>query len=274
MPADTKPASDAPAAASKPTVEPFEKVREQIANTLAEPAARAKLDAAITEVDKVMRTYFNARAIAGKDTSKVPAKPDLKALAEKLGMNYVVTGSASARDLQSDPITFSSGLGTQLMQRGEPYLQIAFSARSPLFSSMRTVDDQARVSYVSWKIEEQKDFVPTLEEAREDVVTYLRTVEARELARAEATKLAKQFASSDKPAKELIPEERKSLFFESIGPFSWMNSFGFGMQAFMGNVPELDQVGEAFMRQVFSSERNEWGVAPNEPAVFLCRPPC
>ncbi len=131
------------------------------------------------------------------------------------------------------------------------------------------------MSYVSWKIEEQKDFVPTLEEAREDVVTYLRTVEARELARAEATKLAKQFASSDKPAKELIPEERKSLFFESIGPFSWMNSFGFGMQAFMGNVPELDQVGEAFMRQVFSSERNEWGCRTERARIgFLCRPPC
>ncbi len=273
-PAATAPAADDKPAETKPAVEPFEKVREQIANSLAEPAAMQKLDAAITEVDKVMRTYFNARAIAGKDESKVPARPDLKALAEKLGMKHVVTGSLEASQLQEDPISFSRGLGTQMLERGDPYLQIAFSSRSQLFSSIRTVDDQARVSYVSWKIDEQKDYVPTLEQAREDVIAYLRTVEARELARAEALKLAKQFSSSDKPAKELVPEERKALFFESVGPFSWMTSFGFGMRAFMGSVPELDRVGEAFMRQVFTSERNVWGVAPNDPETvfYVVRP--
>jgi hypothetical protein len=41
------------------------------------------------------------------------------------------------------------------------------------------------------------------------------------------------------------------------------------MQAFMGNVPELDRVGEKFMRQVFHSERDRWGVAPNEPETVF-----
>jgi len=42
----------------------------------------------------------------------------------------------------------------------------------------------------------------------------------------------------------------------------------------MGNVPELDRVGEAFMRQVFTSEREQWGVAPNAPETvfYVVRP--
>jgi hypothetical protein len=46
------------------------------------------------------------------------------------------------------------------------------------------------------------------------------------------------------------------------------------MQAFMGNVPELDNVGEDFMRQVFNSPQGEWNVAPNAPqsVFYVVRP--
>src|SRR5690606_24858344 len=146
--------------------------------------------------------------------------------------------------------------------------------RPQMFSPVRTEDPQARVSYVAWKIDERAASIPTLEETRDEVILAIRTAEARKLARAEAEKLAKDFNTSDQPVRQLIPEDRSSLFFESVGPFSWMNSFGFGMQPFMGNVPELDNVGEAFMRQVFTSELDQWGVAPNSPETvfYVVRP--
>lgn len=275
---DTEEPADAPVeeptdAPEAPKVESFESVKDEIARSLAEGPAIAKLDAAVTEVNKVMRTYFNARAIAGGKADAAPKRPDLKALAEKLGMKHVVTGMMDGRDVQEDPIAQSYGVGS-MMQRGEPFVQTMYVTRPPLFTPTRTVDDQARVSYVSWKTDEKEEYIPELKEIREEVITAIRMVEARKLARAEADRLAKLFAGSDKPAKELVPAERASQFFESLGPFSWMNSLGFGMRAFMGNVEELDRVGDAFMRQVFMSERGKWGVAPNMPETvyYVVRP--
>ncbi len=253
--------------------QPFEEVREQIARSLAMEAASTKLNAAISEVEKVMRTYFNELAIAGPHVDRRPQRPDLQALADRLGLSYRETGMIDARQLQDQPIVDSFGRG-EGMQRGNPFLQTMYIDRPSLFTPVRTEDPQARVSYVAWKIDERAASIPTLEEARDEVILAIRTAEARKLARAEAEKLAKDFNTSDQPVRQLIPEERSSLLFESVGPFSWMNSFGFGMQPFMGNVPELDSVGEAFMRQVFTSELDQWGVAANAPETvfYVVRP--
>jgi len=268
-PADA-PVEEKPAAS---TNESFEKVRDDIARTLAMKPALDKLDAAVTEVNKTMRTYFNARAIAGEKAAKDVVRPDLKSLAEKLGMKHVVTGMMNGREIQNDPISLSAGAGTG-MQRGEGFVQAMYVARPQLFTPIRTVDDQAQISYIAWKSEEQAEFIPELKNVREEVITAIRMAEARSLAQTEAENKAKEFAASDKPVKELIPTERSSMYFESLGPFSWMNSLGFGMRAFMGNVPELDNVGETFMRQVFTSDRGKWGVAANMPETvyYVVRP--
>ena len=275
-PAAETPAAEPPATEPAPAKSrPFEEVRDQIARSLAMPEATKKLDAAVTEVNKTMRSHFTARAIAGDKTDKIPPRPDLKQLAEKLGMTYVETGMIDARQLQDFSIAGSLGVGTAIgMQRGESFLQSMYIARPPLFSPLRTVDDQAAISFVSWKTEDKDAAIPTLEEARDEVIMAIRTAEARKLAQAEAEKRSAEFNKSEKPIRELIPENQSSLLFESVGPFSWMNSFGFGMQAFMGNVPELDNVGEDFMRQVFNSPQGNWGVAPNAPqsVYYVVRP--
>jgi hypothetical protein len=280
--ADDAPAADAPAAAvetpateapAEAKTQSFEDVRDEIARSMATQPALAKLDAAVTEVDKAMRTYFNERAIAGPNAEKIPERPNLKALAEKLGMRHGETGLIDARQLQDQPIVRSFGVGVG-MQRGNSFLQTMFIDRPTMFAPVRTVDDQAALSFVSWKTEDRESSIPTLDEARDEVVLAIRMTEARKLARAQAEKWSTEFNQSDKPIRELVPSEQSSLVFESLGPFSWMSSFGFGMQAFMGNVPELDRVGEAFMRQVFTSEREEWGVAPNSPETvfYVVRP--
>jgi len=268
----TEPPADEPAPAKS---RPFEEVRDNIARSLALPEATKKLDAAVTEVNKTMRSYFNARAIAGDKTDKIPPRPDLKKLAEALGMTHVETGLVDARQLQEFTIRDSMGVGTAVgMQRGESFLQLMFIARPPMFAPLRTVDDQSAISFVSWKTEDKDAAIPTLREVREEVIMAIRTAEARRLAQAEAEKRSAEFNKSEKPIRELIAENQSPLLFESVGPFSWMNSFGFGMQAFMGNVEELDNVGEDFMRKVFNSQRGQWGVAPNAPqsVFYVVRP--
>jgi hypothetical protein len=160
------------------------------------------------------------------------------------------------------------------MQRGNGFLQTMYIDQPPAFSPLRTVDDQAGASFVSWKTEEKAASIPTLAEATDEVIAAIRFAEARKLAKAYAEKMAAEFNKSDKPVGELVTENQKPLLFEKLGPFSWMNSFGFGMQAFIGNVPQLDNVGEDFMRAVFTGEPNRWGVAPNmsESVYYAVRP--
>ncbi len=265
--------AEKPADAPAPKLRPFEDVRDEVARSLALPPAREKLDRAITEVDKAMRGYFNAKAIAGNDPAKQPTRPDLKKLADSVGMTHSETGLRDARQIQDLPIARSFGLGSG-MQRGSGFLQTMYIDQPPAFSPLRTVDDQAGVSFVSWKTEEKAASIPTLNEATDEVIAAIRFAEARKLAKAHAEKMAAEFNKSDKPVAELITENQKPLLFENLGPFSWMNSFGFGMQAFIGNVPQLDNVGEDFMRAVFTGEPNRWGVAPNmsESVYYAVRP--
>ena len=71
----------------------------------------------------------------------------------------------------------------------------------------------------------------------------------------------------------LIPEDKKVDLKEGLGPFSWMNSYGFG-GAFLGNVPELDSVGEEFMSETFRTKEGEYAVAANLPerVVYVLQP--
>jgi hypothetical protein len=94
--------------------------------------------------------------------------------------------------------------------------------------------------------------------------------EARELAEKAAREIAdKANASPDQPLADFVPETRRTLVFENVGPFPWMVSIGYGYRPFIGSVTELDNVGEDFMRAVFTNPVGEFNVASNIPkSVF------
>lgn len=256
--------------------ESLEQVRDEIAQDLAGPAARAAMDKAITEVNQTMRTYFSELAIHQSNLtigqeSQEPKRPDLKSLADKLGMTFESIGPFNRNSIQEEPIASSFEVGSQFGRRGPgfPLMMYGFSGGQteinpqPLFAAIRTADDQQGKIYVSWKVDETEARTPTLDEAREDVIMAIRMQEARELAKQAAQKVADAAAESGDLAAE-VPEDQKSNFYEGLGPFTWMNSFGF-QGATMGNVPELDSVGNEFMRATFTTEIEKLAVAPNEP---------
>ena len=144
--------------------------------------------------------------------------------------------------------------------------------KQQLFFPLKTADMTTGRVYVSWKTAENEAYTPTLDEVRDEVVQAIRMEEAREIARLEAVRLADE-ANEGKDLLTLIPEEKKSNLIEGLGPFSWMNSFGFG-GAFLGNIPELDSVGEEFMAETFRTKEGQYGVAANLPerVVYVIEP--
>ncbi len=280
-------AEEKPAEKPEPKIESFEEVKDRIADELAGPVARQKLGAAINEATTIMRKYFNEKSIYESDLKigkkvTAPKRPDFKALARSLGMDTKQIGPLDEISVSSELIADSYEVGTEQFQRGPSFAVMMFGVRNgqsfipkqQLFSPLQTADDQTGKSYVSWKTDETEAYTPSLDEAREEVIMAIRTQEARKLAREAAESIAKKVnEAGDKPLAESIPADKKDFLFEDLGPFSWMNSFGFG-RASIGNVPQLDSVGSQFMREVFTSEIGEAGVAPNQPerVFYVVRP--
>ena len=269
----------------KPAAEAFEDVRERIARELAAPIVRQRVETATNDIAAQMKRYFALKSIHESNLkidrpSEAPTKPDLKALAKKYDMQYEAIGPHDIVSLRNEPIAQSSEFSGQMSQPGPSFTEMMFGVSSnqsyvpkqQLFSPLRTTDMASGKTYVAWKTEETEAYTPTLDEVRDEVVMAIRTEEARELARVEAVRLADE-ANEGKDLASLIPEDKKSNLLEGLGPYSWMMSFGFG-GAFLGNVPELDSVGEEFMAETFRTSEGEYGVAANLPerVVYVIKP--
>lgn len=259
----------------------FEQVRDQIANEMASVPARQALDDAVTEANKRMRRYFSELAVHESNVSvgvqteaDAPARLDLKKMATELGLQYGKTDELVNRiSVEKIAPGNSFGLGSGLNRRGAPYSAMMFGAPmqdgtvlqpQPVFSPLRSVDLEAGVTYISWKTKDIPTYIPKLEEARDEVVQFIRMGEARELAKAAAEKIAASLKGDGKKLADVIPADKKGNLIEKVGPFSWLEQVGF-MQTVPAEVPELDAVGDAFMRAVFTTEVGQYAVAPNDP---------
>ncbi|MGB7347284.1 MAG: hypothetical protein WBD20_23880 [Pirellulaceae bacterium] len=281
----TADAKEADAKEEAPKVRSFEEARDEVARSMVRFEAGRKLDAAMTKARNEMRLYFNKNAIYESNKSigqagEAPVKPDLKKIAADSGLVYGKIGPHDLVTISDEPLASSVEMGTSLRDRGPPFTAMMYGLpymgqempKQQLFSPLGTVDTQAERSYITWKIAEKDAYIPELDEVKEEVVQAIRMNEARDLARAEADAIVAKIKDGAK-LEDVIPEDKKDMLFTGLGPFSWMQSFGFG-GAFLGNVPKLDSVGEEFMEKVFATDEGKVGVAANLPerVIYIVRP--
>ena len=254
---------------AEPATKPFEEVRDDIAESMAEHPAKKRLEKVVAEANKIMKDYFMDSTIySGEKKGDPPARPDLKDVAKTLGMEYQSFGPLDIVSIANEPIAQSSELGTRF-QRGPDFTTMMFGnpqmgiPKQQLLFPLQTVDDVKKTTYVSWKTEEVEGSIPTLDEVRDEVIMAIRRAEALKLATEAAEAIA---AKADKgtPLADLVPEDKKKWYHEGVNPFSWMNSQGF-QGATIGNVPELNSVGDKFMKAVFSGEVGKHSVGANLP---------
>ena len=296
-------------ATDEPEKEPtFEEQRAEIERALATPKAIARLDAAMQQIYSKMQKYFDLEAsrsgYSAEDLAKMEVlqKPDLAALAASYGLTFETIGFHDAFTIRDEPVADSQVAGGLQMQ-GPSFVQVMYTLTpsgdpekplySPLLTSAFVVETPAiSKQYISWKIEEKAAYIPTIDEVRTEVVNSWRTIKAGELASKAATKIATELNESpEKTLAELVPEDKKKEFLnESLPAFQWMNPTfsqrkmqALRMQltqdflpdsATIGNVPELDNVGEGFMKAVFTASLNQAATAMNESgtAVYVVQP--
>jgi hypothetical protein len=234
-----------------------------------------------------MKRYFSERAIYQSnlmveqaDPASPPERPNLAELAAEYGLQHEVIGPYDAVTIRDEPIADSMEPGSQFAGQSASFVQMMFSQdersgepTQPLFSPVRTSDAPAGKQYVAWKVDETAAYTPSLEQVRDEVILAIRTAEARRLAREAAEAIVEEASKGDKSLKDVVPTDKLENYDEDLGPFTWMNSFGFA-GATIGNVPKLDSVGDEFMKAVFESEPGELKVAQNEPGrvIYVVEP--
>ncbi len=248
-------------------VRPLEEVRDDIITFLArEPADQAR-SAALKKVMDEMTAYFAKHSAAEasiKSGKKVelPEAPDMAKFAEQNGLRYDHTGLIDVLGIQDR--TIAQAMSGDFMAPGQSFLSLAFNPDAPEYLPQQVNNFFSGESFVFWKKDSRKGYIPSLEDARADVIAELRLEKARELTKAAAEKFKEEAAKSDKPLTELVPESRQTSIQQNVGPFTWMQQMGMQQRPMVSNLPKLDRVGNEFMKQVFSASTGEWAVGPNE----------
>lgn len=292
-PADEKPAGQdeggegSPAPKEEPDepprFEPLEKVADTIRETLARQRASERISEQFDELLAAMRRYTDELDLyitekSTRPSAKPPAPLDFTKLAEGKDVEAAELVSVSAAEAAKTDIGKSFRVvqdpRTQ-MANTIPFVDFAFSETLPTHKP-ETVQDGDNNLYLFWKTEEERAYVPPLDQIRNRVVEAWKTVKARQLARKRADEYATQARALKKPLKELFANQA-NLKITDTGPFSWLTlgnvPAGSGGPPRLSDVEGVDRPGPAFMKAVFDLDVGGIGVADNEPQnlVYVIR---
>lgn len=267
--ADEKKADEAAKEATA-EFEPLEKVRDTIVDRLAKEAVDKRVtgifDAVKADVSKYAES-FALWQVEGDGAGPAPAGPDVKKIAERQGLeggtsDLVNANQAFAEGGIGGSFEFSISRETGVRQQQWTEMMFGPAAQSLQAVTSRDVDGNR---YLSWKTEDQPEFTPSFQSARDDVVRAWRIVEARPLARKAAEEIAA--AAKEGTTLEQVAAARGGLEVEKVGPFTWLTrgTAPFGSAPELSNPDGLAMPGEALMRTVFNLEPGQSSVAFNQP---------
>ncbi|HTM54058.1 MAG TPA: hypothetical protein VL175_08520 [Pirellulales bacterium] len=277
--ADQPPAGDAAAKPEEIKYEPLEKVKDTIRDSIASTKARDRITAIFEELQAAMRHHADERdAESASKTPKPVAPLPIEQLAKDKGVEAKALNLVSSREAATTDL----GQVQRAVRRGQfdfravPFADFAFSDSFVTYKPETGTDGEGN-EFLFWKTEEKAAYVPTLEQAREQVVLAWKTIRARELARKRAEELAGQARAAGKPMSETFANQGELKVIETK-PFSWLTvgSVPFDLSGGQPRISEVDGVdrpGQEFMETVFGLTPGQLGVAMNEPEnmVYVVR---
>ena len=260
------------AAPDAPQIEPLEKVKDEIRRRLASQAAAKRIDAVFAAVTADLTQYNEDYALwkaAEQADTEPPKRPDFDAIAARQGLEagrseLVDAAAATASGGVAASFDLVMDRSSPMGFRQQPWVDMIYGENAQDFRPVATRDLGGN-RYLSWRIEDQPEFVPTFQDAREDVERAWRIVNARPLAEQRAREIADKAQAGGTLAEAAGPTATPPA--ETVGPFTWLSR----SNAPFGSTPELSQPaglsmpGEAFMKATFALDPGGVAVAFNEP---------
>lgn len=259
---------------------PLEEVRDEIATKIARPRATDAARAALEKVDAAMAKYFrehlNWDLGADEELGPKPPMPDLKAMADELGMIHGTIGLITA--LEADQYELGRSYELDVVNRRVvPFQLMGFSPNLSVYKGRSigvSADPESRFQF--WKTDQKEAYTPTLEEARPKVVKHWKMKKAIDIAKKAAeekyiAKLAADQSLASAAEAGVFGEDAKSKVVDT-NEFTWMS----GGSTLAGQGPPRQSTvegvkvpGEDFMRAVTKLNSGESTVAVNNPETHV-----
>ena len=250
--------------------QPLSEVGDRIKDKLTRERVKTAIDDAFEVVQKKLRRYAAAwaRWSVDKQHLRAPAKIDFKALANENGLVFERTrliDVLQARNVAAISQDVEAGIGSQ-----DAYIQAVFSGLQPYQGHESR--DFAQNRYFFWKTTTKSAYVPSLEKAREEVISQWKIAAGRKLARSKAESLAARARKLRNETLEDLFSKEPGVSVRHINSFSWMKQ-DFDFQNMynrnqrpprISDVPGIEMAGDEFMRTVFRLEVGQVGVAMNQ----------
>lgn len=255
--------------------QPLEEVADEIREILASEKAEERVNAIFSAVASDLTGYGEDYALwqaRGETGTTPPVPPDFSKIAETQGLTAGKSELVSPPDAAEVPgigrsFEFVPDPGSRFGIRQRSWLEMMFGEGS-LELRPQTSRDVVGNRYLSWKTQDQPEFVPTFAAARDNVERAWRIIEARDPARTQAEELAEQ-ARGRSITLEQLATDRGDVTMTQVGPFSWYETSS-GMPQ-LSQPPGVFLPGEDFMQAVFALAPGEVAVAFNEPkTVCYC----
>ena len=269
---DASEATEASEDAEKDEFKPLEEVRDEIILKIARGRAQDKLDEALTGAEKAVQLHYRKyiqweamKAAKSEDAGEEPVL-DVQAIAKEFGLvagetDLVNQISVEDTELGKCSREFSSGFGEPMTIT---FAQEAFRSGKLYDPARAAHGDEA--DYVYWRTEEVEGRLPEFDEVKEQVTQAWIESKARDIAQAEAEKLATQARGADS-LKTTVGASNADKVTET-GRFTWLTTnmptgMMFGARPRLTEVPGVEGVDAQFMKSVFDLQKGEAGVASN-----------
>ncbi len=254
--------------------EPLDKprVHNQIRDTLARAKAEARIEELFNKIAGRIKSYSAKLSVwRARKESAEPAPPDFQAIAKEFGVKYHATKPISILDAMEN-----NEIGKSLLDKMQdrPFVHLAFAPTLPVFKPFTSRSSDKENAYLWWRANYHEAFVPEFAKARPEVLASWKMSEARKLALAKAKEYVTEVTERRGELKDLFAT-RANLNVKQLGPFPWMTRGSVpaqpGQPVPLGRteLPDLDKVGNEFMRTVFSLDAGAAGVAWNEPQTIV-----
>ncbi len=262
-----------------PIIQTFSEERGMLAPRLAEEKAQSEIVDKFTQIKESEMIPFADKYLAALDEQEeakkqgngssvvLPTPQDLKAIADREGLNYEKTPLLSRQDVNRLGQISTAEVGLTPLSGGRKFVDEMFDPKTGLYEPIE-LTDVLGTRFLVRKVKDEPPHVPTLEQVRSEVIVAWKMAQARPLAEKAASELASQIKAKGATLKD---PKVDGFRVESIPPItrsqtSFMPTSMFEPSPVIETpIPDVPQAGEAFRDAYFGLQAGSVNVAPNQP---------
>ena len=262
-----------------PIIQAFSEVRGMLAPRLAEEKAQSEIVDKFTQIKESEMIPFADKYLAALDEQDeakkqgngssvvLPTPQDLKAIADREGLNYEKTPLLSRQDVNRLGQISTAEVGLTPLSGGRKFVDEMFDPKTGLYEPIE-LTDVLGTRFLVRKVKDEPPHVPTLEQVRSEVIVAWKMAQARPLAEKAASELASQIKAKGATLKD---PKVDGFRVASIPPItrsqtSFMPTSMFEPSPVVETpIPDVPHAGEAFRDAYFGLQAGAVDVAPNQP---------